>query len=274
MAKLPEALKGSPEVNNKYMDKYEIVCDMGEGFGKWKMGPDEELMPLIDVANIACGFHAGDFNIMAKMVKLAKKYNVKVGSHPGLPDLLGFGRRRFAIPPDEIFNLVMYQTGALKAFLDAEGMPLNHIKPHGELYFYVERDEEVMRAVLRAAQIFKVPVIGAKNAHYEKVAKEMGVDLIQELYLDVDWSADGKLVPPALSRPKNPSIIYSDLVEVAETDELSCVSGEKIKFNFGETPFMLCLHSDMPTALGNVTEARKAIDEINKKKEFPVKKAY
>ncbi|KAH3666344.1 hypothetical protein OGAPHI_004533 [Ogataea philodendri] len=274
MATIPGALAGSAKLNEKYMDKYEIVCDMGEGFGKWKMGPDEKIMPLIDVANIACGFHAGDYNIMANMVKLAKKYNVKVGSHPGLPDLLGFGRRRFAIPPDEIFNLVMYQTGALKAFLDAEGLPLNHIKPHGELYFYVERDEEVMRAVLRAAQIFKVPVIGAKNAHYEKVAKEMGVDFIQELYLDIDWTEEGKLVPPAQSRPKNPTIIYNDLVEVAETDELTSVSGSKIKFNFGTTPFMLCLHSDMPTALENISKAREATDAVNAKRGYPVKKKY
>ncbi|KAG0680903.1 hypothetical protein C6P40_000745 [Pichia californica] len=259
-------LVGSADLNSKYMDKYEIVCDMGEGFGKWKMGPDEEIMPLIDVANVACGFHAGDYNIMKKMVKLAKECNVKVGSHPGLPDMMGFGRRKWAIDPEDIYNMVMYQTGALKAFLDAEGMPLNHIKPHGELYFYVERDIEVMKAVLRAAKVFGVPVVGAKNYNYERIAKEMGVDLIQELYVDTDWSVEGKLVPVAQSRDKNPEIIYESIIEAGTYDKITSFDNKDVPLNFGKNPFMLCLHSDMPTALGNIKAARKALDELNAKK--------
>ncbi|GAV29323.1 hypothetical protein PMKS-002805 [Pichia membranifaciens] len=259
-------LVGSADLNSKYMSKYEIVCDMGEGFGKYKMGPDDEIMPLIDVANVACGFHAGDYNIMKQMVKLAKQHNVKVGSHPGLPDMMGFGRRKWAIPPEEIYNMVMYQTGALKAFLDAEGMPLNHIKPHGELYFYVERDVEVMKAVLRAAKAFDVPVIGAKSYTYEKIAKEMGVDLIQELYVDIDWSVEGKLVSVQQSRPKNPEIIYDSVVEAGTHDNIISFDNKEVPLNFGKNPFMLCLHSDMPTALGNIKAARKAVDELNAKK--------
>lgn len=260
-------LIGSAELNSKYMSKYEIVCDMGEGFGKYKMGPDEEIMPLIDVANIACGFHAGDYNIMKDMVKLAKDNNVKVGSHPGLPDRMGFGRRKWDIPADEIYNMVMYQTGALKAFLDAENMPLNHIKPHGELYFYVARDVEVMKAVLRAAKVFKVPVVGAKNHTYEKIAKEMGVDLIQELYVDVDWSVGGNLVSVQQSRQKNPEIIYDSVIEAGTFDKITSFDNKDVALNFGKNPFLLCLHSDMPTALGNIKAARKAINELNAKNE-------
>lgn len=266
--KVESQLIGSADLNSKYMNKYEIVCDMGEGFGKWKLGPDEEIMPLIDVANVACGFHAGDYNIMKNMVKLAKDNNVKVGSHPGLPDKMGFGRRKWDIPPEEIYNLVMYQTGALKAFLDAENMPLNHIKPHGELYFYVERDIEVMKAVLRVAKVFNVPVVGAKNYTYEKIAKEMGVDLIQELYVDTDWSIEGRLVTVQKSRAKNPDIIYDSVIEAGTEDKITSFDGKDVPLNFAQNPFLLCLHSDMPTALGNIKAARKAIDELNAKK-FP-----
>lgn len=267
-------LEGSASLNSKYMDKYEIVCDMGEGFGKWTMGPDEDIMPLIDVANVACGFHAGDYNIMKKMVSLAKKYNVKVGSHPGLPDMMGFGRRRWAIAPEEIYHMVLYQTGALKAFLDAEGLPLNHIKPHGELYFYVERDEEVMRAVLKAAKVFGVPVVGAKNLRYETIAAEEGVDLIQELYIDIDWTEEGRLVPVAQSRPKNPQIIYDTVKQAGETDAITTFDNKPLNLNFGDHPFMLCLHSDMPTALGNIKESRRALDDLNKAKGYPVRPSY
>lgn len=256
-------LVGSADVNSKYMSKYEIVCDMGEGFGKYKMGPDEEIMPLIDVANVACGFHAGDYMIMEKMVKLAKEHNVKVGSHPGLPDRMGFGRRRWAIPADEIYNIVMYQTGALKSFLDAEGMPLNHIKPHGELYFYVERNIEVMKAVLRVAKVFNVPVIGAKNATYERIAKEMNVDLIQELYVDIDWNTEGRLVTVQQSRPKTPDIIYESVIEAGKFDKITSFDNNDVSLNFDSNPFLLCLHSDMPTALGNIKASRKALDELN-----------
>ncbi|CDR42312.1 CYFA0S09e00826g1_1 [Cyberlindnera fabianii] len=263
MSITPELLSGSADINSKYETKLGIVCDMGEGYGKWKMGPDEDIMPLIDVANIACGFHAGDFNIMAKTVKLAKEHGVKVGSHPGLPDLLGFGRRKWDIPADEVFNLIMYQTGALKAFLDAEGMPLNHIKAHGELFFYVARDEGVMRALMKAAKIFDVPVIVAKNKRIQEVAEEMGVDLIQELYVDVDYSNEGHLVPVQQSRPKNGEIIYDLVKTAALEDTITSVDNTVLNLNFGENPFLLCLHSDMPTALDNVKASRRAIDEVN-----------
>lgn len=259
-------LRGSAAINSKYLTKYEIVCDMGEGFGKYRIAPDAEIMPLIDVANIACGFHAGDYNIMREMVQLAKENGVKVGSHPGLPDMMGFGRRKWDIPPEEVYNMVMYQTGALKAFLDAEGMPLNHIKAHGELYFYVTRDINIMRAFLKAAKVFNVPVIGAKNYIFEQTAKEMGVDLIQELYVDVDWNTKGCLVTVQESRDKNPEIIYNDVLQAGLSDKITTYDNLEINLGFGENPFLLCLHSDMPTALNNIKRAREAINKINKEK--------
>ena len=137
-----------------------INCDMGESFGIYTAGNDEEIMPLIDIANVACGFHASDPNHIRKTIELAKKNNVKVGAHPSLPDLQGFGRREMKLTNLEIKNIVMYQVGALKAFLDEQEMPLNHIKPHGALYVMASKDEEVARAIADAVAIFKVSIFG------------------------------------------------------------------------------------------------------------------
>ncbi|KAF7556035.1 hypothetical protein G7Z17_g1700 [Cylindrodendrum hubeiense] len=111
--------------------KFKINTDMGESFGRWKMGPDEDLMPFIDVANIACGFHAGDPSIMLKTVRLCKKYGLKAGAYPGQQDLFGFGQRKIEVDPKDIYAMVLYQVGASKAMLNAEGMELSHVKPHG-----------------------------------------------------------------------------------------------------------------------------------------------
>ena len=113
-----------------------INCDMGEAFGLYRRGDDEALMPLISIANVACGFHASDYNHMRSSVRLAKLHGVKVGAHPSLPDLQGFGRREMKMTREELANCVIYQVGALKGFLDAEGMTLSHIKPHGSLAGY------------------------------------------------------------------------------------------------------------------------------------------
>jgi len=259
-------LSGSAALNSKLLTKHEINCDMGEGFGRYTIAPDDEIMEFIDRANIACGFHAGDYNIMLKTVQTAKKFGVKCGSHPGLPDKIGFGRRSWNIPPDEIYKLVLYQTGALKAFLDAEGVPLSHVKPHGELYFYIERDEAVMRAALKAIKVFGVPVLGAKNAHYEQVAKEEGVEFIQELYVDVDYDSKGALVPPAKSRPKNPKIIYDAIYTAGTKDIITDQENNTVDLHFENHPISVCLHSDMPGSLDNVKKAREAIDKLNESK--------
>ena len=134
-----------------------LNCDMGEGFGLYVIGDDAGMMPLIDVANVACGFHASDPDHMRKTVRRAKENGVKVGAHPSLPDLQGFGRREMKMSRQEVANLVIYQVGALKGFLDAEGMALNHIKPHGSLYIMASRQEEVAHGICDAAEVFGVP---------------------------------------------------------------------------------------------------------------------
>src|ERR1700739_4714873 len=119
-----------------------INCDMGESFGLYCIGDDAAIMPHITIANVACGFHASDPSVMARTVRLAKQHGVKVGAHPSLPDLQGFGRREMKMLPDELVDCIIYQVGALKAFLEGEAMPLNHVKPHGGLYAVAARSEE------------------------------------------------------------------------------------------------------------------------------------
>ena len=112
----------------------DLNCDLGESFGPWLMGNDQAIMPFISSANIACGFHAGDFSTMRKTVQLALDNNIAIGAHPALPDLQGFGRRNLAMTPEEVYDMVIYQVGALQGFLKALGGKLNHVKPHGALY--------------------------------------------------------------------------------------------------------------------------------------------
>ena len=130
--------------------KIDLNCDLGESFGNYKIGNDQSVIPLITSANIACGFHAGDENVMAETVKLAKQNHVGVGAHPGFPDLQGFGRRNLDMSLKEIFNMVVYQVGALKAFCDIQGVKLNHVKPHGALYQMASRDAEIAKAIASA----------------------------------------------------------------------------------------------------------------------------
>lgn len=186
-----------------------INVDLGEGYGNFKCGPDDELIPMIDHANIACGFHAGyatrlihtdllltsysDPLIMHQTVLACKKHNIAVGAHPGLPDIQGFGRREIKMSPEELTAAVRYQVGALKAFLDAEDVPLHHVKPHGVLYGMMYRDKEVCRAVYAGVPKGTI-VFGLAGTLHEEVAKEMELPFVAELYGDVKYNSDNTLV--------------------------------------------------------------------------------
>ena len=164
-----------------------INCDMGESFGLYKMGDDEGIMPYITVANVACGFHASDPVVMHKTVRLAKQHGVKVGAHPSFPDLQGFGRREMRIPRAELTDLLIYQIGALRGFLEVEGVALNHIKPHGVLYGMAARQEEVAHAVCDAAEVFGVALFGMAGTLHERVYQERGFAFVSEFYADLDY---------------------------------------------------------------------------------------
>jgi len=241
-----------------------INVDLGEAYGNWKCGPDEELIPLIDHANVACGFHAGDPVVMARTVALCKAHNIAIGAHPGLPDLQGFGRREIKMSPEELTACVRYQIGALQAFLDAEDLPLHHVKPHGILYGMMYRDAEVCRAVYEAVPK-GTPVFGLAGTLHEDIAREMGLPFVAELYGDVKYNADGTLVIDRKKKPWQPEEIKKHVRAQVENASVTAVTGEELKLPVKEYQVSLCCHSDSPGAVEIVKAAREIVDEFNEK---------
>ncbi|KAK0637833.1 Lactam utilization protein lamB [Lasiodiplodia hormozganensis] len=244
--------------------KVKINVDLGEGYGNFKCGPDEELIPLIDHANVACGFHAGDPLIMQQTVRLCAQHSVAVGAHPGLPDIQGFGRREIKMTPEELTAMTRYQIGALQAFLDAEGIPLHHVKPHGVLYGMMYRDAEVCRAVY-AAVPKGVPVFGLAGTVQERVAREMGLGFVAELYGDVKYNEDGTLVIDRKKKPWTPEETRAHVTSQVYEGAVTAVTGEKVDLPLGEYEVSLCCHSDSPGCMEIVKASRAIVDEFNAK---------
>jgi len=232
-----------------------INCDMGESFGLYRMGDDEAIMPYISVANVACGFHGSDFNHMRTTVRRAKKFGVKVGAHPSLPDLQGFGRREMKMGREELANCILYQVGALKAFLDAEGMPLNHIKPHGALYGMAARQEHVAHAVCDAASVYKVPLMGMAGTLHEKIYTERGFKMIAEYYADLDYADDGNLIITRVHDAKDPVEAAARCVRAIKEHKTRSVGGKDIVVGSDA----ICVHSDTPNAVAIASAVREAV---------------
>jgi UPF0271 protein len=232
-----------------------INCDMGESFGLYQMGDDAGLMPLIDIANVACGFHASDYNHMRATVRLAKAHGVKVGAHPSLPDLQGFGRREMKLGRDELANCLIYQIGALTGFLEAEGMTLNHIKPHGVLYGMAARDEEVANAICDAVLVFNKPVLGMKGTLHETVYPARGLEMIPEFYADLDYNDDGRLIITRVHDAKDPQEAAAKCLRAIAEGKVSSVGGVDIDVG-ADT---ICVHSDTPNAQDIAAAVRAAI---------------
>ena len=232
-----------------------INCDMGEAYGLYRFGDDAALMPFAHLANVACGFHAGDPTAMRRTVRLAQRHGAKVGAHPGFPDVQGFGRRAMAMDRDEVDDMVTYQVGALKGFLDAEGLPLNHIKPHGALFAAALRDRGVAEGIAMAAARFGVPVLGLAGTLQEEVYGARGLTLIPEYYIDLDYSAEGGLIITREHPPKDPAEAARRAVRVARDGMLTTIDG-------GERPVRatcFCLHSDTPNAAALAEAAHAAL---------------
>tara|TARA_Y100000996_G_scaffold238409_1_gene187422 strand:- start:598 stop:1317 length:720 start_codon:yes stop_codon:yes gene_type:complete len=237
----------------------ELNCDMGESFGIYKAGNDEEIMPLIDIANVACGFHASDPNHMRKTVALAKKHGVKVGAHPSFPDLQGFGRREMKMPRQDIKNMIMYQVGALKSFLDEQEMSLNHIKPHGSLYVMAAKDEDMANAIADAVETFNVSIFGMANTCHEKIYKnERGLNFISEFYADLDYDKNGNLV---VAKGKNAN--YDS--KIATKRVMRAIKEKKVTNTIGKDINVscdtICVHSDTPNAVEIITGIKSAINK-------------
>ena len=232
-----------------------INCDMGEGFGLYRMGNDAALMPLIDLANVACGFHASDPSIMRATVRLAKQHGVKVGAHPSLPDLQGFGRRAMAITPAEVEDLVTYQTGALVAFLQAENMPLHHVKPHGALYGMAAREEKFAAAIADAVRPFGVPILGMAFTAHERAYRDKGVELIPEFYADLDYDGDGNLILSRVHDNVDPAKARDRVLRVMRQHVVATIAGRDIPVK----ATTVCVHSDTPSALAIAAELSRTL---------------
>jgi UPF0271 protein len=236
------------------MKKIDLNCDMGESYGAWKMGADADVMPFITSANIACGFHAGDPATIRKTVKLAVDAGVAIGAHPSLPDLMGFGRRAMKVSPQDMYDLVIYQAGAVEAFARAAGAKLHHVKCHGALYNMAAMDEGLSDAMVRAVKDLGSGVIlyclsQSKNF---QLAKQANVPVAGEVFADRGYSDDGTLAPR--DRPggmiEDPQQSVKQVLGMIEEGYVTSLSGKRVPV----APDTLCLHGDQP---GAVTFAKK-----------------
>lgn len=235
-----------------------LNCDMGESFGLYRIGDDTGLMPLIDVANVACGFHASDYNHMRSTVQLAKKHGVKVGAHPSLPDLQGFGRREMKIGREEMTNCLIYQIGALKGFLQAEGMELNHIKPHGSLYGMAARMEDIAHAICDAADIFKVPLFGMIGTLHETIYPQRGHIFLSEFYADLDYNDAGGLIITREHNATDEAKATAACLRAIKQGKVTSVGGVDVNVR-ADT---ICVHSDTPNAVALAKAVRGAISSL------------
>ncbi len=247
------------------MKRVDLNCDMGESFGCYKLGLDEEAIRYISSANIACGFHAGDPHVMKKTVKMAKEFGVGVGAHPGYPDLLGFGRRRIEADPSEIKDYILYQVGALKAYCDYFQVPLQHVKPHGALYNDAGADPKLARAIAEAVYgvdrnlVFLV----LAGSEMEKAGREVGLKTACEVFGDRNYNADGSLVSRKL-----PNAILKDEDEVARRvvrmiteGRVKAVDGEDIDVQVDS----ICVHGDTQGAVQFIRRIRRDLEEAGVK---------
>src|SRR3954463_10779218 len=235
-----------------------INSDIGESFGIHSFGNDERLLPLIDTANVACGFHAGDPVGIHEVVARAGAAGISVGAHPGLPDPVGFGRREMKLFPEEVRDIVLYQVGALSGFLDAEGVPLDHIKPHGSLYGMLARDEQLMDAVCDVAVQYAVPVYGMAGTAQEEVAKRRGVGFGSEFYVALGYRADGSLIIPRRPQATPPELAVTRARLALTEGVTEADTGERVPVRVES----VCVHSDTPNAVDVATAVRAELDSM------------
>lgn len=228
---------------------------MGEGLGLHAFGSDAALMPLLDFANVACGFHAGDPQVMAATVELARSAGTAVGSHPGLPDLSGFGRRRMALTPDEVENLIVYQTGALTGYLRRAGLPLSHIKPHGALWGMLAEDDDLMRAAARAVRVFDVPFFGLAGTAHERICAEADIEFVAELYVDMDYNPDGTLALVRSAHLTDPAAAAQRVASALAGEPIAAIDGSPLTLRFDT----VCIHSDAPNSVDVARSVRAVL---------------
>ncbi|WP_156324598.1 5-oxoprolinase subunit PxpA [Bacillus sp. FJAT-27245] len=252
------------------MKPIDLNCDMGESFGAYKLGNDREILGFITSANIACGYHAGDHNTMMETVNEARKRGVNIGAHPGFPDLQGFGRREMHLHPDEIYNLVLYQLGALSSFGKVAHTRLAHIKPHGALYNMAAADKATADAIAAAVADFdrNLIVFGLAGSQLITAAKEKGLRAANEVFADRAYRPDGSLMP----RSEHGSVIHEadaaihQALRMAKEGKVAAADGTEIDV----TADTICIHGDNPKAL----EFARKLTAAFAKENIPLRKNW
>ena len=238
----------------------DLNSDLGESFGAWTMGADEAVLASVSSANVACGYHAGDPEVMRQTVRSAARGGVAVGAHPGYPDLVGFGRRNMGCSPDEVYAFTLYQVGALGAFCRAEGVPLRHVKPHGALYNQAAKDPRLAEALARAVRDAGEGIIllGLANSAFADAAATAGIPFAAEAFADRAYRADGTLVPRG-----EPGAVIHDVplaaarvVRMATEGVVEALDGTLVSLR----PHSVCLHGDTAEAVIMAREVRRALE--------------
>ncbi|MFI7482019.1 5-oxoprolinase subunit PxpA [Kocuria sp. M1R5S2] len=233
-----------------------VNSDMGEGIGLHRFGNDPELMQIVDLANVACGFHAGDPDIMSETVASAAAHGVRVGAHPSLPDQWGFGRRPMVLTPEEVESLVRYQVGALTGFLARHRAELHHIKPHGSLYGMVARDPALMESVAAVARDYGVSVLGMAGTAHEAVCADRDVPFVAELYVDLNYNAQGGLIIERTPRSTDPRAAAERVTQALASGTVCAEDGTELPMRFDS----VCVHSDAPGAPAVARAVREALE--------------
>ena len=227
----------------------DLNCDMGESFGPYTMGRDAEILDFVSSANIACGFHAGDPSTMRQTVKLALEKNVGIGVHPGVQDLVGFGRREIQLSPQEAYDLVIYQIGALNAFVTAEGGTLQHVKPHGALYNMAAKTAALSEAIAEA--VYKVDseliLFGLAGGELVKAGEKIGLRTASEVFSDRTYQNDGTLTSrrEAGALITDPKTAADHVIRMVKEGKVRSVQGEDVPIK----AHTICIHGDGTTAL-------------------------
>ena len=245
------------------MLKVDLNSDLGESFGRYTLGMDEQVLAVISSANVACGFHASDPVVMEKTVKMAKASGVAVGAHPGFPDLMGFGRRNMAVSPDEARAYTLYQLGALYAFLKPLGMEMQHVKPHGAFYNMAAKDYGLAKAICQAVKDFdpNLILLGLSGSQHIRAAEDVGLKAVSEVFADRAYEEDGTLV----NRKKAGAMVTDEdeairrVVRMVKEGKVTAITGRDIPIRAES----ICVHGDGEKALLFTKRIRMAMEAEN-----------
>ncbi|MEO8497243.1 MAG: 5-oxoprolinase subunit PxpA [Planctomycetota bacterium] len=242
--------------------RIDLNCDVGESFGAYTLGDDARILEHVTSANIACGFHAGDHATMRQTVRLAVDRNVAIGAHPGLPDLAGFGRRTMSISPQDAYDMVLYQVGALAAFARAEGVTLRHVKPHGALYNMAAKDPELGDAIARAVARFDdaLILVGLAGSELIRAGGACGLRTASEAFADRGYEADGTLTP---RREANAMIASTtDALEQCRSIVMNGTVLSRQGTVVNVHADTLCIHGDSPQAVELAAAVRAGLQAL------------